>query len=258
MFQEYVVDAYAQIEQCRLNYLRFNQDKLRSEVYQGIVDAALHDMDLSNVGNLSILPSSFKGGPREMWQLYQDAMAIVRYCGKPDLFITMTCNAFWPEITAELLPGQTAQDRPELVSRVFKLKLNALLHELTKKGVFGRTVAFIYVVEFQKRGLPHAHILLILHSADKPRTQADIDSIVCAEIPNEAANPALYETVVSCMLHGPCGTAKPTAPCTVNNILTRPNSNIRIFGVESWICRTIRLHRFVESNPQFVLEYSNI
>src|SRR5438045_9343954 len=105
-------------------------------------------MDLSNIGNMSILPSSFKGGPREMWQLYQDAMAIVRFCGKLDLFITMTCNPFWPEITAELLPSQTAQDCPELVSRVFKLKLNALLHDLTKKKVFDTAVDFIYVLEF--------------------------------------------------------------------------------------------------------------
>src|SRR5437879_11052764 len=109
---------------------------------------------------MSILPSSFKGGPREMWQLYQDAMAIVRYCGKPDLFITMTCNPLWPEITANLLPGQSAQDRPDLVSRVFKLKLNELLLDLTKRNFFGRTVASIYVIEFQKRSLPHAHILI--------------------------------------------------------------------------------------------------
>jgi hypothetical protein len=169
LFQEYIVDAYAQIEQCRLDYLRFNQGKLRSEVYRGIVDAALHGMDLAAVGNMSILPSSFKRGPREMWQLYQDAMAIVRYCGKPDLFITMTCNPAWPDITAKLFPGQTAQDRPDLVSRVFKTKLDELLYDLKERKFFGRTVAFIYVIEFQKRGLPHAHILLILHPADKPR-----------------------------------------------------------------------------------------
>ena len=214
LFQEYIVDAYAQIEQGRLDYLRFNQEKLRSEVYSGIVDAALHGIDLSKIGNLSILPSSFKGGPREMWQLYQDAMAIVRYCGKPDLFITMTCNAIWPEIKAELWEGQTAQDRPDLVARVFKLKFNALLHELTKnKGAFGKVLAFIYIIEFQKRGLPHAHILLILDSIDKPRTSTDIDSMVCAEIPNEVIYPALYQTVISTMLHGPCGTARPSAPC---------------------------------------------
>ena len=211
------MDAYAQIEQGRLDFLRLNQDKLRSELYRGIVDASIHGLDLSEIGNMSILPSSFKGGPREMWQLYQDAMAIVRYCGKPDLFITMTCNPLWPEIIMESLPGQTAQDRPELVARVFKLKLNALLYDLTKNMVLGRTVAFIYVIEFQKRGLPHAHILLVLQHADKPRTPADIDSIVCAEIPNEVEYSELHDTVVSCMLHGPCGTARPTSPCMMDN-----------------------------------------
>ncbi len=125
----------------------------------------------------------------------------------------MTCNPFWPEITAELLLGQTAQDRPDFVSRVFRLKLNALLHDLTKKNVLGKTVGFIYVIEFQKHGLPHAHILIILDSRHKPHTLTDIDSMVCAEIPNEATHPALYETVISSMLHGPCGTAKPTASC---------------------------------------------
>lgn len=36
---------------------------------------------------------------------YQDAMAIVREKGKPDLFVTFTCNPNWPEIVEELLPG---------------------------------------------------------------------------------------------------------------------------------------------------------
>ena len=186
---------------------------LRLEVYQGIVDAAIHGTDLSSVGNMTILPSSFKGGPREMWQLYQDAMAIVRCRGKPDLFVTMTCNALWPDITAELLPGQTAQDRPDLIARVFKLKLNALIHDLTREMVLGKVVGSIYVIEFQKRGLPHAHILLILDIGDKPRTSADIDSMVCAEIPSELDHPLLYDTVIRSMLHGPCGTVRPNASC---------------------------------------------
>jgi hypothetical protein len=75
-----------------LEYLRFNQDNLRSEVYRGIVDAAVYEMDLSNVGNMSILPSSLKGGPWVMRQHYQDAIVIVRNRGKTDLFITMTCD----------------------------------------------------------------------------------------------------------------------------------------------------------------------
>ena len=70
----------------------------------------------NNIGRRIILPSSFTGGPRQMYQLYQDAMSIVSHFGKPDLFITFTCNPKWPEITRELLPNQNAADRPDLTA----------------------------------------------------------------------------------------------------------------------------------------------
>jgi hypothetical protein len=52
-----------------------------------------------------------------MRNLYQDAMAIIRKYGKPDLFITFTCNPFWKDIQDNLLPGQTANDRPDIINR---------------------------------------------------------------------------------------------------------------------------------------------
>ena len=96
-----------------------------------------------------------------MYQLYQDAMAIVRHFGKPDIFITFTCNPKWPEITRELLPYQIASDRPDLTTRVFHMKLQEMMKDLCEKHCLGRVIAHVYVIEFQKRGLPHAHILLI-------------------------------------------------------------------------------------------------
>lgn len=105
-----------------------------------------------------------------MTKLYQDARAIVRAFGKPDLFITMTCNPTWPEIQENLLHRQYITDRPDLVARVFQLKLASLMKDLIEKGVFGRVKAHIYVIEFQKRGLPHAHILRMLHKADAIHT----------------------------------------------------------------------------------------
>src|SRR6185437_7317867 len=103
------------MEQIRLNYLRFNQKQIRAELYNGLQDAIYSGDSITNVGQRIILPSSFTGGPRQMHKLYQDGMAIVRVFGKPDLFITVTCNPNWPEIKEALLPGQTAQDRPELI-----------------------------------------------------------------------------------------------------------------------------------------------
>ena len=100
--------------------------------------------------------------------------------GKPDLFLTATANPSWVEIHNNLRSGETAANRLDLVARVFRAKLRKLLHLLTKEKVFGKSVAHTYVVEFQKRGLPHAHILLILAEVDKPTTPSQIDALICA------------------------------------------------------------------------------
>jgi hypothetical protein len=72
-----------------------------------------------------------------MQQQFQDAMTIVSRLGKPDLFITFTCNPKWPEITKHLLGGQTATDRPDLTTRVFAAKLRSLLDDLLLYHVLG-------------------------------------------------------------------------------------------------------------------------
>src|SRR5271155_2427156 len=113
---------------------------------------------------------------------------------KPDIFLTMTANPNWPEITEQLLwndpvPGQppskqTAADRPDIVARVFEEKKKALLKEI-KDGLFGKAVAMVHTIEFQKRGLPHMHLLIFLHQNDKIRNPDDVDSIVSAQIPDK-------------------------------------------------------------------------
>jgi len=147
-----------------------------------------------------------------MGQLYQNAMARVYKFGKPDLFVTFTCNPKWKEITDALLLGQTAKDHPELVTHIFNLKLDALLKDIND-GVLGNVIAKIWDIEFQKRGLPHAHILLILDEASKLRTAEDYDSMVSAKIPDSIRHLEAYETIISCMVHGPCGLDFLNAQC---------------------------------------------
>ncbi|KAI5408977.1 hypothetical protein KIW84_054704 [Lathyrus oleraceus] len=123
LLQQYVIDNYVKIETGRLRWIRRNQNNIRSEVYQGLQDA-LHDGEnnADNVGQRTILPSSFIGSKRDMTQRYQDGMAIVLNNGKPDIFLTMTCNPSWIEITSELGLHQTPQDRPDLLTRIFRSK----------------------------------------------------------------------------------------------------------------------------------------
>ena len=218
LLQQYVVDMWAVSEQRCLQWHRQNQDTLRASLYSGLQDALRgnQDVSLNELGTLTVLPSSFTGSPRHMQQLFQDGMAIARYYKSIDLFLTMTANPKWPEITRELLPGQTAADRPDLVARVFRMKMNALLHEIRKEGIFGRQVARIYTIEFQKRGLPHMHLLIFLHREDKLLDPAAVDSCIRAEWPNPETEPILFQIVKTCMVHGPCGALNPAAPCMVN------------------------------------------
>ena len=208
------MDQYCKIEQQRLAWCRFNQPVLRSHVYCSIQDATEEgDCSASSIGRRIILPSSFGGSPRHMHGQYQDAMAIVGKKGKADLVITMTANPKWKEVQEALLPGQIAADRPDVVARVFRLRLRELMDDLLKKNVLGCTVAHMWVTEFQKRGLPHAHLLLFFADADKLHTPDDYDDVVCAEIPDRTTEPELYDIIATHQIHGPCGLLDPNCPC---------------------------------------------
>ena len=39
------------------------------------------------------------------------------------------------------------------------MKVKALVEELYKNRIFGQMVTYVYTIEFQKRGLPHMHIV---------------------------------------------------------------------------------------------------
>jgi hypothetical protein len=234
LFQEYCCVGLAKIEAQRLQWQSMNQKTLRAEKYVNI-RSAVQEHDANGVagepqaGKRVILSSSFTGGPRDQHQRYYDSMAVVRKIASPSLFVTMTCNPKWPEIVASLPPGHSEQDRADIVSRVFRIKLAELMHELRTVGIFGRTVAHLHVIEFQQRGLPHAHILIILAPEHRLLSVDDIDACVSAELPvkpkladfplEEDHRKALAEWDELCKLvcehmqHGPCGHDDPTAAC---------------------------------------------
>ncbi|CAN1799648.1 ATP-dependent DNA helicase PIF1 [Linum perenne] len=152
LFQQYVVNAYALVEAERLDWIQNNQTKLRKHYFHGLT------------GKHIILASSHTGSPRYKYENFQDAVAICRTLGYPDLFITS---------------------------------------------------------EFQKRGLPHAHMLVFLSAEDKIHCASQIDSVISAEIPDSSTDPECYDAVSRFMFHGPCGPLFPQAPCTFDRKCTK-------------------------------------
>lgn len=143
LFQQFLVDAFTTVETNHICFLKQNQKCLRSDSYDSIKQSENKGkVDMNDQGLRFILPASFTGSPRYMKNCYLDAMAICKHYGFPTLFITYTCNPKWPEITRYLSQRNlNTEDRPETISRVFKMKLDSLMTDLTDNELLGKTVA---------------------------------------------------------------------------------------------------------------------
>ena len=142
LFQQFLIDAYCKIETECLYFLKCEQTVLKADCYQDLCHVILDgDGDPRNVGCRIILPCTFISKP----------------CYMPT-------NPNWTEIKDNLLPGQDAHNRLEIVAQVFTLKVQRLLEMFKSEMVFGKLQAWFYSIEWQKRGLPHCHLLLCLTS----------------------------------------------------------------------------------------------
>ncbi|WVZ88743.1 hypothetical protein U9M48_035226 [Paspalum notatum var. saurae] len=211
-----VVDSYSTIEGSRLQFIADHQKELRFESVQGIADAIDKGLiSADSVGGRKIVPASFTGGQRYHMMNYQDAMAICKVYGPPDLFVTFTCNTKWREIVDALRfePGQQPCDRSDLIVRVFHMKVDEFIADIREGRTFGPVLAVLYTVEFQKSGLPHIHCLVWLADGNKEFSASVVDDFICAEIPDVSTDPLGYALVDEFMMHGPCGDDNKKCPC---------------------------------------------
>ncbi|XP_027150281.1 uncharacterized protein LOC113750513 [Coffea eugenioides] len=198
LLQQYVVDIYVKIETSRLNFHRNKQNTIRTKALQGIMDSvSLGQTSGSKVGRRIYLPVSFLRGPRDMRRRYLDAIALAKKYGKPDIFLTMTCNPLWPEIQEHLKYKEKSQDRPDLLARVFRAKFEILRVELVAKKIFGDVAAYVYF---------------------KPLNPEAYDKIVSAELLDRKERPHLYSLVIRHMIHGLCGKMNKNSPCMKNGV----------------------------------------
>ena len=83
-------------------------------------------------------------------------------CGHPDHFLTHNSNPKIQEITENLRPGEQPQHSLNLVTTVYILHFKQLLKDIKERHVLGLPVAHVYVIEFQKHGLPNSYMLIVL------------------------------------------------------------------------------------------------
>jgi hypothetical protein len=208
---EFYCDTFAQVE---ARNIAFHRQAVQQAKYMRASARAIMDQvhaDTRHIdGTPVVLPSSFPNSPRYYHNLYLDAVALPRRYGKPDLFVTMTANPAWREITESIPAGSHWTHHQDIVARVFYLKFKAMMNLIVKKKLFGEVLAYVYRIEWQARGMPHVHILIILK--DKIFAPRHIDAVVWAEIPCPTQYPVLHTIVCKRMIHDPCDT-RPDAPC---------------------------------------------
>ncbi len=205
--QQYWVDMWVKIDQIRLNGYKTKtaQKKFRKYFISGADSNVCDTTELEDIDYPTILPSSYIGGPRYMNQRMHDALAIVRKYKKAHFFITMTIDPKSDEIVQFLEDGDSnSANRADIVRRVFEMKKKYLLYLIMHKHIFGKTVAHTYSIEFQKRGLPHIHLIVILDENSEPKTAAEYDKYISAQIPNKEKDKDLFDLVTKFMIHNNC------------------------------------------------------
>ena len=152
LMQEYACMQFYKIERQRLNYIQHNQTQIKAAKYKEFKDALHQNDSIENVGERIILPGTHYCSPRWYQNCFQDGMALVRAFGKPHLFITFTANAKWKEIQQSLHKGEQSIDRPDIVNRIFFMKLKEFMEDIRNSGILGRNKGYVSMIEFQKRG----------------------------------------------------------------------------------------------------------
>ncbi|KAF8083395.1 hypothetical protein N665_0776s0020 [Sinapis alba] len=191
LLHQYIVDAYIATEQERLRFISLNQKNSK------LICIVMYVM------------------PLKAETLMHHSLAERSFYLRHLRVVLVTANPNWVELSQHLdaYGGESANSRPDLECRLFKLKLDEMVSDFKKGVFFPKTSAVVYTIEFQKRGLPHVHILLWLEGMKKEVTPSMIDEYISAELPDKDVDPDGFALVERHMIHSPCGKKRPKSPC---------------------------------------------
>jgi len=81
---------------------------------------------------------------------------------RPDFYIVVEYNPDWREIAEALPNGDVWQQHPDVVAKIFRIKLTSFIDTIMYPGPLVPMYALVYRVEWQKRGFPRVHMMLIM------------------------------------------------------------------------------------------------
>ena len=229
--QYWILESFSRALDNQIKFQRSNQSYISGGSYQP--DRSI------NTSQPTYLNDTIHGSPKHRKRKAAEALELVAELGKAHCFTTMTVNPFCEEIQSQLLPGQTAFQRPDIVCRVFHQKKQALIHNLKAGRYFdSKCVYLIHVIEFQHRGLPHVHIVYRLENgpdhSDKQACIQFIDKYISAKMPiitNESSDEDLrYEQIVKDMMIHECHDQ--VNGCLKDGICKRKYSNQTILNTD--------------------------
>ncbi|KAF7826959.1 uncharacterized protein G2W53_018123 [Senna tora] len=110
------------------------------------------------------------------------------------------------------------QDRPSQFN-IF-LRCGKLTQQFIVDGytmIESQRLLYIRLHQKELRANSYVTLTQTLSREHKLTNEALIDSVICAEIPDQESNPKLYEAVKTFMIHGPCGLDRKSSPCMVKS-----------------------------------------
>ncbi|KAI3687642.1 hypothetical protein L1987_81342 [Smallanthus sonchifolius] len=186
-------DMRSPLSNITIDMSTFNGNRITNE--SDILHCYNHSKVLSNSNTSTFTPiSASSTRPSRTRKLKRNTLNIPPF---PNMDLTLQ---------EEVIDGQ-----------IIKNNFAAISKDLKENAILGQVQAVVYTVEFQKRGLPHAHVCLFMHPDHKLPTVEYIDPIITAEIPEKNEDPELYSLVKEFMIHGPCGNHNLNCPCMIDN-----------------------------------------
>ena len=105
------------------------------------------------------------------------------------------------EVVTKFPAGTSPNDIPNITVRLFHTKFKSLLEHIEINQIFGEIIAYVYTLEFQKRDLPNAHLVVTLNPNNNILFPQMLDKYISAEIPSD--DKELQKLVIKHMFHGP-------------------------------------------------------